>query len=404
MKSTQKETSHRTSILAVLMIAGLFGDPQQYIRPVQPGEPAIPITLHKRKEPRWISVNPLKAARFDHSATLLPNGKVFVAGGFGDGMMLSSCELFDPETGTWTPTGKLNKARQRHTATLLKNGKVLVVGGAPSDPRKYDASAELYDPATGTCRLTGSLKVGRIHHTATLLADGRVLVAAGYDGQTPLSSAEVYHPASETWRKAAGLKEDRMNAAATLLRDGKVLVTGGAGRNGTSSAELYDAHKDTWTKTGSMSINRWFHTATLLTSGKILVEEGAGYPFSTDSRNRASAELYDPAVGKWTRTASVGKDRNSHTATLLPNGKVLIVGGDPFGDQGGILPGGGRLVSTELYDPITETWRAWANMNASRALHTTTLLLNGRLLVVGGISNNVALRSAEMIDVTRLDE
>ena len=362
------------------------------------------ISIAQGKQPQWISTSQLKTARFDHSATLLPSGKVLVAGGFGAGIMLSSCELYDPAAGGWTLTGALNKPRQRHTATLLRNGKVLVVGGVESVKGKYDRAAELFDPASGTWSLTGSLKVGRIHHTATLLLDGRVLVTAGYNGETSLSSTELYDPVSGTWKEAANLKEDRMNAAATLLSGGKVLVTGGAGSNGTSGTELFDPDKNSWKKIASMSINRWFHTATLLPSGRVLVEEGAGYPFSQVRTNRSSAEIYDPVADKWTRTGSVSNDRHGHTATLLPNGKVLIAGGDSFGDKGGIYPGGGRLVSTELYDPANGTWSAWSNLNAPRSLHTATLLANGNLLVVGGISKDIALRSVEVVDVSTLGQ
>lgn len=403
MKNAFRRSYRRISLLAILMV-GFFTSLPKDVQPVVGFEGDARFSIAQEKQPQWISISSLKTARFDHSATLLQNGNVLVVGGYGAGLMLSSCELYDPATGTWTVTGKLNKLRQRHTATLLKNGRVLVVGGSEPVKGKYDGTAELYDPASGTWSLTGNLKVGRIHHTATLLLDGRVLVTAGHSGETPLSSAELYDPGSGTWKQAADLKEDRMNAAAILLPDGKVLVTGGAGRSGTSGTELFDPDKNSWKKTASMSINRWFHTATLLTSGKVLVEEGAGYPFSQDRTNRSSAEIYDPVADKWTRTGRVGTDRHSHTATLLPNGNVLIAGGDLFGDKGGIYPGGGRLVSTELYDPGTGTWSAWSNMNAPRALHTATLLANRKLLVVGGISKDIALSSVEVVDVSRLGQ
>ena len=146
----------------------------------------------------WTATGSLNAARYDHTATLLPTGKVLVAGGY-NGSPLASAELYDPPTGTWTVTESLATARSEHTATLLPNGKVLVAGGTNTDSNL--ASAELYDPASGTWTATGSLGTGRQSPTATLLPTGKVLVAGGFGGfpATELASAELYDPASGTW-------------------------------------------------------------------------------------------------------------------------------------------------------------------------------------------------------------
>src|SRR5947207_3114499 len=123
----------------------------------------------------------LATARGGHTTTLLPNGKVLVAGGynFTDGH-LASAELYDPASGTWTATGSLFTARSSHTATLLSNGKLLVAGGYNGGSSSLE-SAELYDPASGTWMVTGSLAAGRDSHTATLLPNGKVLVAGGFN-------------------------------------------------------------------------------------------------------------------------------------------------------------------------------------------------------------------------------
>jgi hypothetical protein len=132
----------------------------------------------------------MNTARERHTATLLPDGRVVVAGGYSlSGGYLASAEAYDPSTGAWSPTGSLNAARSEHTATLLPNGYVLVVGGYNGD---YLASAELYDPVSGAWSTTGDLNTGRSEHTATLLPDGRLLVAGGWDGINTLASAEVY--------------------------------------------------------------------------------------------------------------------------------------------------------------------------------------------------------------------
>jgi hypothetical protein len=177
---------------------------------------------------------------------LLPSGKVLVAGGTqGDFSSdnLSSSELYDPNTGTWSLTGSLNVARFGLTATLLPDGKVLVAGGESQDGA-INNSAELYNPTTGTWSYTGSLSTGRYGHTATLLPNGEVLVAGGHDwhSNTYLDSADVYDPATGNWSGTAKLNVTRMRHTAVLLQSGKVLVAGGNNRaNRLLSAELYDS-------------------------------------------------------------------------------------------------------------------------------------------------------------------
>jgi hypothetical protein len=273
---------------------------------------------------------------------LLANGEVLVAGGDSGSGVLSSAELYDPATGTWTATGSLGIARRLHTATLLDNGKVLVAGG--DDGTNFLSSAELYDPATGTWSATGNLGTARRYHTAIMLGvrqdffdSGKVLVAGGFNGGY-LLNVEVYDPAGGTWTDYPSLSQARALHTATLLPDFQVLIAGGSDSNG----------------------------------------------------SLASAEVYDPISARWTTTGNLGTARELHTATLLPNGKVLVAGG--FGPH--------PLSSTELYDPPSRTWSATGNLGASnsRFSHTATLLLNGKVLVAGG-SNGVNLSSAELYDV-----
>jgi hypothetical protein len=134
----------------------------------------------------------LNTARYLHTATLLPNGKVLVVGGYGSSGLLSSAELYDPVSGTWTTTGPMPVARFTHTATLLPNGKVLVAGGEGSGGELN--TAVLYDPASGTWTVTGHLNIARTFHTATLLPNGKVLVAGGgnYYGSSVTSVTELY--------------------------------------------------------------------------------------------------------------------------------------------------------------------------------------------------------------------
>jgi hypothetical protein len=293
----------------------------------------------------FVSVSPMNTGRNDHTATLLPNGKVLVAGGFPTG---TSAELYDPATDTWTVTGSLRVAHAGHTATLLPNGKVLVAGARQSGGAfQASASTELYDPATGTWTMTSPMKHARVFSTATLLPNGKVLVVGGGTG------SELYDPASGTWTDTASPSTG--GTPPTLLLNGKVLAGG----------ELYDPATGTWTSTGAPS--RSYYTATLLLNGKVLAAGG----------NRTfTAELYDPESGTWSPSGSLTWDRDYCRATLLRNGQVLVTGGY---QQETDTP----VASGEVYDPTTGTWTEMP-MNEPHFSHTATLLSNGKVLVAGG--------------------
>ena len=188
---------------------------------------------------RWSPTGNLRTARDIHTATLLPNGLVLVAGGLNSHSVESrSAELYDPATGTWTVTGSLNEGRFYYPATLLPNGKVLVEGGDGLSGER--ASAELYDPATGIWTRTGSLNVARQLHSATLLPDGKVLVAGGFDSNNLITaSVELYDPATGTWTVGNSLNIARFTHTATLLPNGKVLVAGGFGGSGTLASSEF---------------------------------------------------------------------------------------------------------------------------------------------------------------------
>lgn len=345
----------------------------------------------------WTPTGSLAAARAFHTATLLGNGEVLVAGGlFADGVVepsyLASAELYDPAAGTWTATGSLATARSDHTATLLGNGNVLVTGGqllmtiGPSTAAVPLGSAELFDLATGKWTATGALATARVQHTATVLGNGKVLVVGGYSASF-LASAEVYDPATGTWTATGALATARAYHIASLLQNGKVLVAGGLGKDGSlASAEVYDPVTGTWTATGALATARNSFGATLLENGKVLVV-GGNSRVGAGTVALKSAELYEPTMGTWMATGPLATWRTGRTSTLLGNGKVLVAGGSDGADS---------LASAELFDPATGTWMATSSLATPRRAHTTTLLSNGDLLVVGGKNNARNLSSAEL--------
>ncbi|MGD0573644.1 MAG: kelch repeat-containing protein [Sedimentisphaerales bacterium] len=360
--------------------------------------------IHEAKAAYWVNTSPMTTARIYNTATLLPSGKVLVVGGGVTGgpggynfHALSSAELYDPVTGTWTTTGAMNNPRIWHTATLLPNGKVLVTGG--DNYNGVLSSAELYNPATGAWTTTGAMSFPRLHHTATLLPNGKVLVAGGSgpvggDSGDWLFSAELYDPSTGTWTGTSKLNTERAWHTATLLSSGTVLVAGGYGGSPDhtlSSAELYDPATGAWTNTGSLNTGRCLHAATLLPNGQVLV---AG-----SSASLTSTELYDPASGMWTVTGALNAGRATFPMTLLTNGKVLASGGEDSNQN--------AISSTELYDPASGTWTNAESLNTARWDHTSTLLPNGNVLVIGGEGENIFdhdyLSSTELYIVNFID-
>jgi hypothetical protein len=322
-------------------------------------------------------------ARASHTSTLLPNGKVLIAGGFagsgGEYNPYRTAELYDPSSGTFQSAAEMTIGRSGHTATLLKNGKVLIVGGWTG---RYDlrGSAEIYDPAANTFTPTGNLVIERAGNTATLLADGRVLVAGGEDRQeNAIVNAEIYDPATGKFTATGGMADPRGAHTATALRDGRVLIVGGGSghypsQNVYRTAELYDPATGKFSSAGQMSVGRHKHAAILLRSGKVLIVGGS------DNRDwhgeYASAEIYDPVSRTFIVTGAMNTSRFKLPAAvaLLSNGRVLVAGGGPF---------------AEVYDETTGTFTMVSgSLGAARFFASTTLLSGGRALITGGYAEN----------------
>ncbi len=312
----------------------------------------------------------LNVGRVYHVGTSLADGRVLYTGGLSSATRLASAEIYDPQTQTMTPTGNMNFARNSHAGTLLADGTVLITGGVGAT-----TAAEIFNPATGAFTVVSNMNNGHVNHTATLLKDGRVLVE-GNSGDAPFNVAEIYTPALHTFTKITNKNYGTYYHKAFRLADGKVLLPAGAdgnsysdqtvcefydpvanaftataplnymrsmyggvtlldgrifvagGNYGWQTAELFNTNSQTWTTcTNLMTTTHYFATASLLPDGKVLV---AGYTVDTD--------LYDPVANKFLRAAKMISARNYFTANSLPDGSIIFAGGD------------GYLASTEIYD------------------------------------------------------
>jgi WD40 repeat protein len=310
----------------------------------------------------WTATGSMIEPRGGHAA-VLADGRVLVAGGFeATGFLVGTAELYDPETGSWTASASLSEARAGHTVTALPDDTVLVIGGFSDTGMK--GTAELYDPATGTWSATERDVVSpRTEHSATLMPDGTVLIVGGFTGMggdfnETTRSVEIFDPTTASATPTGETLEGRAGQTATLLLDGRVLIAGGSVGGGVGdvreplvSSELYDPETGAWTAV-EMVDDRFGHTATLLPDGRVLVAGGFGHGIGALS----STEIFDPLSETWTTTASLAEVRSSHGAVLLPNGSVLVAGGDD-----GTGPDG-SLASSELYDPAAGSWTPGGEM------------------------------------------
>ena len=349
-------------------------------------------------QPRGVFVpaSAMTRTRAGHTATLLQDGRVLLAGGWSEGTGWGApfAEVYEPLLGTFRPIPSTAERREGHTATLLMDGRVLIAGGCCGFNLGF--TAMLFDPKTETFSQTGGMRASHYGHTATLLPDGRVLIAKGgwdFMDEGDLGP-ELYDPVTGTFSAAAGYAgKDLWFARANLLPDGHVLITGA------NPAELYHPGSGAFRLAGRMASSAYRdgtatgHSATVLQNGTVLVVGGSeGRNYTCDGVD--SAEVYEPATDSFRVVGNALRGRNQHTATRLEDGTVLLAGGLDFSSQCETAG------TAELYDALSESFVDLGTMMQPRVYHTATLLHDGTVLIAGGLSDLRAgsrpVRTAEL--------
>jgi hypothetical protein len=363
VRSSRPASTFLASLSACLAVGMIGGNVLAARLHLSFATPAPPIEIHPTGA-GWTVTGDMVVARSGHTATLLNDGRVLVAGGSATTEQgTNSAELYDPATGTWSATGGMLSATSDQKAVRLDDGRVLVM--------TWSGQCELYDPATGRWSDTGSMLQPRRSYAVTAMADGRVLVSGGRndaiepDGMAP---PELFDPVAGTWGAAGTMVVPRAGHTATLLADGRVLIAGGQVAEGTtenpmgviSAAELYDPVAGTWTATGSMSEPRSGHAAALVDGDRVLVAGGSVISGLT--------ELYDVRTGTWQAGLKVEGWMNP-TAIALGDGRALVI--DAFG-------------AIAIYDPAAPTPGPTARSGHGTGA-TATLLANGKVLFAGGL-------------------
>jgi hypothetical protein len=326
----------------------------------------------------------MSQARSNHTATVLTSGHVLVAGGTAGASTVRTSERYNPIDDTWKAVGLLHDSRSNHTATLLPNSTVMVAGGfTKQESTGSTQSVEIYYPDTELWLPTTPLISSRSFHTSVILPDGNVMVMGGLGGSGQyLNSVEIYYSTSRVWATLPAMASARSQHSATLLQDGRVLVAGGVGPGGVlglggNDVEVYDPTTNSWSSLAPMTRERHSHTAGLLVDGRVLMSGG-----NDGFAETGTTDIYDPKTNTWQFVTNINTGatmvipRQDHTSIVLPNNRVLSLGGFTA-----LLIAQDQL---EDYDVARGTWTTQGVGNRAIGNHTTVLLANNRVVNLGG--------------------
>jgi len=342
--------------------------------------------------------------RVSHTASLLSDGSVLVVGGIDS----SVAERFIPGSLSFESAGDTGQRRWSHTATILPGGGILIVGGLGFDTtqnavKTLDAAA-LYQSGAFT-KLNARMASQRYDHRAAALSDGRVLIAGGLplsgSDISALTTCEVFDPVQKQFSPTGTLSVPRAGHTATPLMDGRVLVVGG--RDSTClfqcsptawrSAEIYDPATGTFTPAGAMAQARFDHTATLLPNGKVIIAGGTT-PDLPNADISSLVEVYDPSTNQFQTVGTMLRPRSNHTATLLGDGRVLLAGGMTYGHGENTI----ATATVEAFDPVTGQSQLAVSGVTTRYHHAAVRLSSGEVLLVGGTEGGGSIRLVERFD------
>ncbi|MFO0589915.1 MAG: kelch repeat-containing protein [Polyangiaceae bacterium] len=326
-------------------------------------------------DPGWSFVAPMNHPRLGHRAVRLTDGTVLVAGGesnffqppglvTGMGPPTNSSESYDENFDQWTDQGFLGWEREEH-AMVTQPGQnppdgTALVMGGIDSFGNVLSVAEIFDPPSGQWFFDSNMFDARAAHTATRLQNDLVLVAGGY-GQCP-ALAKKGAPAS-----AIGGAGSSIGSGFCYLCSSEVYDPNG----GSAVAEAIGGASGVWNFASNLNDCRAYHTETLLPNGDVLIAGGEG-----DFGVLNSVEIWSPQTLQWNLAAPMLTNRERHTATLLDDGRVLVTGGTDLN--------GAPLTSAEIYDPATDTWTSVPDMSGPRTMHAASKMIDGTVLISGG--------------------
>lgn len=329
--------------------------------------------------------------------------------GMGDFLLVSGAttEFFNFRTLDSEAGPAMNASRALHAYTTLNDGRVMFIGGLDATAT-VTTSCEIYDPVANTFTTVAPLPGPRAGHAAATMPDGRVLVVGGTTNFTDLTAAivgvlnstSIYDPAADSWSSGPNIGGRRLVPALSRLSNGQMLVSGGievtiffgfpVAAVSTTAAQRFNPASNSWTSAPNMPAGRAYHhdNQVTLADGRLMLTGGVLLPSLLNAANAASiveADIYDPVANSWLAT-TMSRARTGHSASLLPNGNVVVCGGSE-----GLLSAAVALDAVAVFDPTNGTWTDTAPMTVARVGHTAVVVPDGSVVLLGPDTSTEAL-------------